>query len=258
MISAVIITDNWDEKMKRCVKSVEWCGEIVVVEDLNIVSGIKYQVLGINNKIKVFGRRLSNDFAQQRNYGLKKAKEEWVLFVDSDEEVSRELRKEITAKTQNITCLAGRQAIAKKCVGYYLKREDCFMGRWLRHGEAEEIKLLRLAKKNSGRWRGCVHETWEIEGPTALLENPLHHYPHPTIKEFLGKINSYTDIVAQSWKEEGRKIHGWEIVFFPLGKFLQNYLWKLGFLDGFPGLVMAVMMSFHSFLARAKYYLEAC
>jgi len=246
MISAVIITDNWDEKMKRCVKSVGWCGEVIIIEDKHVESRIKNYELRIkNNNIRRYQRDLNNDFAQQRNYGLDRAKGDWVLFVDSDEEVSGELRKEITTKIKT-----------PDCAGYFLKRDDCFMGRWLKHGEAGEMKLLRLAKKNAGRWRGCVHETWGIKGPTAALKNPLYHYPHSTITEFLEKINSYTDIVAQSWKEEGRKIHGWEMILYPLGKFLQNYLWKLGFLDSFPGLVMAVMMSFHSFLARSKYYLK--
>lgn len=243
MISAVIITDNWGEKMKRCVKSVGWCGEVIIIEDTEKLQILNYKLQIKLQNFKILKRPLNNDFAGQRNYGLEKTKGDWVLFIDSDEEVSSELRKEITAKIQT-----------SGYAGYFLKREDCFMGRWLKRGEAGEMKLLRLAKKNAGRWRGSVHETWDVKGRTAALENPLHHYPHPTITEFLEKINSYTDIVAQSWKEEGRKIQGVQIILYPLGKFMQNYIWRLGFLDGFPGLVMAVMMSFHSFLARSKYY----
>ncbi|MEK7565928.1 MAG: hypothetical protein AAB506_02700, partial [Patescibacteria group bacterium] len=127
-------------------------------------------------------------------------------------------------------------------------RRDVFWGKELKHGEAGSIKLLRLGKKDAGEWQRKVHEVWQINGPTKTLNNYLYHYPHPTISEFLSSINNYTDIDIL----EQKKFSYFRLIFNPPGKFIYNYFLKLGFLDGYPGLVYAFMMSFHSLLVRVK------
>lgn len=181
---------------------------------------------------------LISDFSAVRNRELAKAKGDWVLFVDDDEVVSDELSAEIN------------KAIQGDKVGYYLTRDDYFWNRRLRFGETASVRLLRLAKKDAGKWEGRVHETWQILGPTGTLKNPLQHYPHPTISAFLGQINHYTDLRA---KELGH-FSLWQTLPFPPAKFLQNYILRLGFLDGLAGLVMAFMMSLHSLIVRVKQY----
>src|SRR3990167_11562432 len=92
MISAVVLTKNEEKNIERCINSLLWCDEIVIIDDYSedeTINKIK------NAKVKIFQRKLNGDFAGQRNFGLEKASGEWVLFVDSDEEVSRELREEI-------------------------------------------------------------------------------------------------------------------------------------------------------------------
>lgn len=268
MISAVILTKNEEVNIAKCIKSLLWCDEIIVVDDYSTDETIERvrgpaspagrqesEVRNIN-KYKIFERRLNNDFAKQRNFGLEKAKGEWVIFIDADEIISEVLASEIEAQISNIKDQNQSSKFkTDQIVGFYLKRRDFFLGRWLKYGETANVRLLRLAKKNSGKWKGKVHEKWLIKGKTEVLNNPLEHYPHSTMTIFLQKINTYTDIVAQYWKEKGRKINSPEIFIYPLGKFLHNYLIKLGFLDGVPGFIMAVMMSFHSFLARGKYWL---
>lgn len=126
------------------------------------------------------------------------------------------------------------------------------MGKQLKHGDTGNIKLLRLAKKRSGIWQGKVHEKWIVEGNIDELENPIIHYPHPTISEFLYDINFYTTLRAKELLQSGKKCSIWEIIFYPKAKFLQNYFIKLGFLDGIEGFIHAILMSLHSFLVRAK------
>ena len=135
-----------------------------------------------------------------------------------------------------------------------MKRKDFFLGRWLKYGETANVKLLRLVKKGSGEWKRRVHEVFETKGETTELKNPILHYPHPTISEFLESINFHSSLHSQVLFEEGKKTNLFEIIFYPLGKFCLNYFWRLGFLDGIQGLIMALMMSLHSFLARAKLY----
>lgn len=178
-----------------------------------------------------------NDFAKARNNLLAKAKEEWVLFLDTDEKISEELNNEIPI------------AIGMtKFNGFYLKRDDFFFGRWLKFGETANVKLLRLARKGSGLWKNPVHEIWEINGPVGELKNPLLHYSHKNIQSFIAKINYYTNLTPKE-KFNYLKLFG-----FPTGKFMQNYLLRLGLLDGLAGFVMAYMMSLQSLITRVKCY----
>ncbi|MFH0863680.1 MAG: glycosyltransferase family 2 protein [Candidatus Gottesmanbacteria bacterium] len=252
MISAVILTKNEEKNIKDCLEAVKWCEEIVIIDDYSEDQTVSTCEMS-NVKCQIFQRHLDKDFAAQRNYGLEKARGparhasqgdaggEWVLFLDADERVTEDLKEEILHFVQN-----------DKYNGFYLKRKDFLFGKRLNHGESGNIKLLRLAKKDSGIWGRSVHETWQIKGLIGELTNPLLHYPHQKISEFLHDINIYTDINAQVFYQQEIKVRFWQIFIYPFGKFIKNYFFKLGILDKTPGFIHAVMMSFHSFLTRAK------
>ena len=236
MITAVVLTHNDEAILPRCLKSLSWCDEIIVIDDESTDGTI--------NIVKKFGAKvfihpLHDDFASQRNFGLEKARGEWVLFVDSDEVVSEELAKEI------------QEGICENN-GYLIKRKDFWGGTWLTHGEMGNIKLLRLAKKDAGKWEQPVHEEWKIAGNVGTLGHTLLHYPHQNVAQFLDEINRYSGIYARYLHSRGVKEPAWHIVGKPLAKFIVSYVWRLGFLDGTAGIVVAFMMSFHSFLVRAK------
>lgn len=110
-------------------------------------------------------------------------------------------------------------------------------------------------KKNSGEWKGKVHERWIVRGKIGLLNHPLIHLPHQTLAEFISEINYYTDLRAADLKEKRTKVRKGDILLYPVAKFFQNYFVRLGILDGLAGLVQAVLMSFHSFLVRGKVWL---
>lgn len=184
------------------------------------------------------------DFAAARNAKLAKATTPWVLFVDSDEKITPKLKAEIL------------QAIQKQeYAGYYLRRLDTFMGRQLRHGETGHAKFIRLARRDFGDWVRPVHETWVGQGRVGELNNLLLHHPHPNISSFLTKINTYSTLEARHRRSLGIKSSLGKIVLYPPAKFVYNYFFKLGFLDGVPGAIMAIMMSFHSYLTWTKLYL---
>ncbi|MBM3205387.1 glycosyltransferase family 2 protein [Candidatus Shapirobacteria bacterium] len=243
MISAVVLTKNEEKNLPECLGLVKWCDEILVIDDNSID---KTGEIAKKFGAKVFTHALNNNFAQQHNFGLQKAKGEWVLFVDADERVSPELRKEILKSIKQ-----------SKANGFYLKRQDFWGGQALRYGETAKVRLLRLAKKGKGEWRREVHETWEIEGEKGELKNPLWHYPHQSLSEFLEHINFHSTLHAQALKKEGVKPSLSRIIFYHKAKFIQNYIFRLGFLDGTPGIIVALMMSFHSFLANSKLYFLA-
>lgn len=248
MISAVVLTKNEEKNIQKCLLSLRWCDEVVVIDDLSTdATTEKIHELTERKEvearnIRIIQNELAEDFAKQRNLGLKETKHEWVLFVDADEEVPVKLADEMMKEIQKNPDI----------VGWYVKRRDFLFQKELKHGETAKIKLLRLAKKGSGRWRGKVHEIWDIQGRTGELKEELLHHPHPTISDFLKEVNFYSDIVAQSRNREGKKVAAYQIIFYPLGKFISNYFFKLGLLDGSAGFITAMMMSFHSFLVRSK------
>ncbi len=242
MISAIILTKNEEKNIKQCLESLSWCDERIVIDDQSKDrTGEIAQKLGA----KVYVRLLSN-FSDQRNYGKDKAKGDWILFIDADEYISSALWYEIMQKINEPI---------DNPAGFYFKRIDVMWGKQLKYGESGTIKLLRLAKKNSGQWVGAVHERWEISGKTETLNNPLQHYPHQTIEEFLKEINHYTDLRAKELYKLNVKTNWSMILLYPKAKFFQNYILRLGILDGLPGLVSSLMMSFHSFLVRGKLWL---
>ncbi|MBL7150310.1 glycosyltransferase family 2 protein [Candidatus Microgenomates bacterium] len=239
-ISAVVLTKNEEKNIQECLKSLNFCDEIIIIDDC---STDKTRKIAKKLEVKVFTRSLNYDFASQRNFGLKKTNNDWVLFVDADERISPTLRAEITNYKLQIT----------DCFGFYIRRKDYFLGRWLNHGETANIKLLRLVKKGTGQWKRKVHEFWQIEkGRVGVLRSPLLHYPHPSVSQFLEQINEYTNLNARCFYEKGQRFQFWQMLFYPQAKFLQNYCLRLGFLDGFPGFVMAFMMSLHSLITRIK------
>ena len=253
-ISAVVLTKNEVKNIERCLKSLLFCDEIIVVDDYSTdkTTETVHKVLEsrgrvtrpVHNIYKIYERKLNNDFAQQRNYGLSKVSNEWVLFVDADERISENLKFEI----QNLKFDAD---------AYYIRRRDYFWGKELVYGEVRQIRqigLIRLIRKGSGQWMGTVHEVFHTANKVGQINGFLNHYPHPTLKEFIKGINHYSNIRAEELFNRGVKINIFEIIFFPFGKFLYNYFLNLGFLDGPVGFTYAFMMSFHSFLVRAKLY----
>lgn len=244
MISAVVLTKNEEKNIVDCLETLTWCDEILVIDDNS-----EDRTLEIAQKMgaKVFVHSLSEDFSKQRNFGLSKAKGEWVLFVDADERVLPELAREIKYQIAN--------SKNKDMNGFYIKRRDFMWGRELKHGETGNIKLLRLARKDAGRWEGMVHEQWRVNGKVGVLNNPLLHYPHQAITEFLREINFYTTLRAKELHKRGVKVQWQDIILYSKAKFIYNYFIKMGFLDGLPGLVFALLMSFHSFLVRGKLWL---
>jgi len=260
MISSVVLSHNDSAILSRCLTSLGWCDEVIVVDD-NSTDG----TIDVARKLgaKAFFHPLNDDFAAQRNFGLEKAKGEWILFVDSDEVVTEELASEIRtilssrAKRGDLyesleIASPSERSRNDNVSGYYIKRKDFLWGRELTHGETGSVKLLRLAKKNVGKWLRPVHEEWKIRGKVGTLTHPLLHYPHQNVAQFLEKINRYSTLYARYLHSQGVKEPVWQIIGKPMPKFFVNYVWRLGFLDGTAGIVVALMMSFHSFLVRAK------
>jgi glycosyltransferase involved in cell wall biosynthesis len=255
-LTAIILAKNEEENIKKCLESIKFCDEILVIDDnstdktVEIIQNSKGKSQNYKSKVKILKRHLNGDFAGQRNFALRQAQGQWVLFIDSDEIVSEALASEIVNYKLSITNYSG----------FYIKRKDFWKGKEIKYGETGNIKLLRLARKNAGQWIRPVHEAWDVKGSASrrigILKNSILHYPHPTLREFINEINQYSTLHAKSNLREGKKSSIWKIIFWPKGKFIYNWIFKLGFLDGTEGFIIALMMSFHSFLAWSKAWLS--
>ncbi|MGD0523043.1 MAG: glycosyltransferase family 2 protein [Candidatus Microgenomates bacterium] len=249
MLSVVILTKNEEKNIRKLLGSLSPADEIIVVDD-NSTDKTTYIVDQLSHtgcvKAKVFTRSLHEDFAAQRNYGLEKAHGDWVLFIDADEEVSKPLMNEIIQLVNNSLL---------KTEGYYVLRQDYLWGRTLIGTEAGRTKLLRLIKKGKGKWVRRVHEYLIAPGNTTTLKNRLIHYPHQTLSEFLASINYYSTIHAQENQSEHKKSTLFKIMFYPLLKFINNYIILGGYQDDGQGFVVSLMMSLHSFLSWSKLWL---
>ena len=241
-LSAIVLTKNEEINISGCLRGLSFCDEVIVIDDNTTDGTIKIaEYLGA----KVCKRNLNEDFANQRNFGLDIARNNWVLFVDADERITEKLKKEIISLLKEDNGFNG----------FYIPRKDSIWGKTLTYGETAKIKLLRLGKKNAGRWKRKVHEYWEIQGKIGELKNHLLHYPHQNLTEFLDHINKYSTVHAKENLKEAKKSTIIKILLYPIIKFIRNYFIKSGFIDKEAGLNVSLMMSLHSFLAWSKLWI---
>jgi glycosyltransferase involved in cell wall biosynthesis len=242
MLSVIILTHNSEGHVLRALKSASFSEDVVIIDDN---SSDNTQEIAKQAGARVFTRPLQGDFSAQRNFGLAQARHDWVLFLDSDEVITPELQQEIT------DLLSGKP----ECKSYAIKRSDSFWGQTLEHGEVAHARskgIVRLVHKRTGRWKGAVHETFHTDSSVGVLQSLILHYPHPTIKEFLSDINYYSTLRARELVQNGARVSLFHLIAYPWGKFCYTYFFKMGFRDNTSGFVYAFMMSFHSFLVRAK------
>lgn len=242
-LSGIILARNEEKVIDRCIESLSFCDEILVVDDGSSDETVKR---ALSKGVRVVSHPLSDDFAAARNFAMKEARGEWLLFVDADEIVTKGLGKEISELIPE----AG-------VVAYRLKRRDVWWGKPLRFGEvrkAAEKGIVRLMKKDSGRWRGTVHEEFFADGQVGTCQHYLNHFAHTSINDFISHVNEYSTIRARELQKNGVSSNAATIVLYPLGKFIYTYFFLLGFLDGAGGFVYSFLMSFHSFLVRSKLY----
>lgn len=239
-LSASIICFNEEKNLKRCLESVSWADEIVVVDSFS-----KDRTLEIAKEYtdRVFQRRWTG-YRDQKNFAMSKCEENWILSLDADEEVSCALREEIQ---QEVHPPDGKE-------GYLMPRRSCYLGRWINHSGFYPDRQLRLFKRGFGAWvGGRVHERVEVQGRVGNLKNDLLHYPYEgSISGILRKVDAFSSLTAEDMYDRGKRYRLTQLMVRPVTKFMEVYLLKLGFLDGLPGFIIAGMSSFTMFVRYSK------
>ena len=240
-ISVCIICCNEAKNIERCLQSVMWADEVLVVDSFS------------KDQTPEIARRFTPNVIQkewlgyigQKKFIADLAKGPWILFVDADEEISPTLRAEIE---RNFA-----QPLPEDVHGFTCPRLVPYLGRWIRHGDWYPDTKLRLFKKAYGECGGKEpHDRIYVTGEVRRLKGELFHYTYIDIEDQLATINRFSTISARTHDEEGRSITFLGLVFRPLYRFLRGYFGKRGFLDGIPGLIVAMNVAFGTFSKYAK------
>ncbi len=240
-ISVVIIAQDEEDRIEDALKSCQdVADEIVVVDGFS-----KDRTVEIAERFgsKIYQKEFV-DFGSQKNFALKKASHEWVLNLDADERISQQLKGEILK-------LKSRKKI--EVDGFLINRKTAYLGRWIRHSGWYPDRKMRLFKKAKSRWQGRVHEGLILAGKRARLEGDILHFTYRDMSDHVQRLNRYSQLQAEDIAARGKKLLYLRALLLPPITFLRFYLWKAGILDGFPGLVIALVSSW----ATAMKYLKA-
>lgn len=239
-ISACIMTFNEEDNIKRCLESVKWCDEIVVLDSFSTDRTIEI----CRTYTDVVHQHAWQGYIGQRNLIRGMARHSWVLFLDADEVVSVELRAEIE---KELACPASA------FVGYRFPRRVFYLGRWIMYGEWNPDVKLRLFRKELGYSVGEEpHDQVVVNGPVKRLKNPLWHYTYSNMQDHLDTVNRFSSISALAKHQAGYRFHLWDVLFRPAFRFFKGYFLKLGMLDGRRGLLIAMISSFGVAMKYAK------
>jgi glycosyltransferase involved in cell wall biosynthesis len=240
-ISVTVITRNMAHCLERCLQSVAWADEIVVVDsgssDATLEIARRYAHQVVHHDWPGYGA--------QKRHAANLAAHPWILSLDADEWLSEELG----ASIQQLLRQGPKEA------GYLLNCRNRFLGRWLLHGEGYPDRHLRLFDRRRGNWQDrVIHEQVEIDGSIGRLQGDFLHDSAASLSAYLDKQNRYTLLQAQLLFEQGKRA-GWShLLLRPVWRFIRLFLLKRGFLDGAPGFIHIVIGCFNTFSKYAKLY----
>jgi len=239
-ISACMITFNNARTVERALASVKpWVDEIVVVDSFSTDDTPAI----VRRYTENFEQRAWPGFRDQYNYCVGKAANEWVVFIDADEVISPELAHEIMARLDGD---------AGAYDGYIAHRRTFYLGRWIMHGGWVPDREIRLFKKSSGAFEGALHANVKVRGPVGELKAFYQHFNYRDIADQIDTINRYSAAAAQDMHSEGRRFQYHDLLLRPPIRFIKEYVFKRGYLDGMPGLVIACSTMYYVFIKYAK------
>jgi glycosyltransferase involved in cell wall biosynthesis len=239
-LSVAIITRNEAENLPACLKSVSFAEQIVVVDSGSIDDTIKIaSEFGCN----VFTESWRG-FGPQKQFAIDKCTNPWVLVLDADERIPIDTAQAI----RNIILNPSITAAA-----FSFPRKNFFQGRWIRHAGWWPDRIVRLFRKGQGRMTPAkVHESVEVKGLVESLDCPIEHCTESRLSHILIKIDQYSTIGAEEAFKEGKTASIWSAVLRAKLAFLHNYILRCGFLDGSPGLTLAITDAVNKFFKYAK------
>ena len=242
-ISVTVIARNEAHNLTRSLGSIHgWVAEIIVVvndcTDETVEVARSFGATVVENPWTGFGN--------QKRKSVELAKEPWILALDADEEVSSELRR---AFFDFFTHNESSYAVVS------FRRRVWFLGRWITHGDWYPDWSPRLFRKDSANWsEDVVHERILFSGRLLKVRADLYHYSNPTISSHVGKVNFFSDLFLKQQLEKNAQWSSVNALARAVWRFVRAYVFRLGFLDGFPGLFIAVSTAYATFVRYSRLY----
>ena len=233
-ISAVLIVRNEEKKIKRCLESIKWCDEIIVVDQSSTDGTVE---IAKKYTDKIFITQPKGICNPDRNFGISKSSNDWILLIEADEVVTEELKNEI------------QENVSKKDFDiYYLPVKTFFIGRWIKTCGWYPAYIPRVFKKGSIEFEENIHTNGKLKSDrVSYLKNDLLHYSYDSINDWIDKFKRYTDRYAIEYYKKGFKPSFKnfvkEVFMRPLYFFVIKYILLKGFVDGWRGFFISVSSS---------------
>lgn len=240
-LSVVIITYNEENKIERCLKSLQSVADEFVVVDSFSTDKTEEICLRYNAK---FIKNPFEGYIEQKNFALTCASNDYILSLDADEALSEELKESILKIKSNW-----------KYDGYYFNRFNNYCGQWIYHSNWYPDRKMRLFDRRKGSWGGTnPHDRFiQTKGTTKkYIKGDILHWVLPTYDAHIDKANRFSTIAANEAYKKGRKASIFTILSHAIWRFIKSYFMNLGLLDGYNGFVISSFSSYTVFLKYIK------
>ena len=230
-ISALLITLNEEKNIDEVLENLSFANEIIVVDSYSkdkTVQKIK------KNKDVILIQREFENYTEQKGFALSQANNNWVLFLDADERIPPKLKEEILNVTRKND---------SKVSAYYFLRQFMFQNQPLKFSGWQTDKNYRLFKKSKVHFdpSKIVHETLIVDGESATFKNKLIHFSYDNYEDYKKKMIKYGEMKALEEFKKGKKAMFYHFLFRPFYKFFNNYILRLGILDGRKGIIICYL-----------------
>jgi len=244
-ISILIIAHNEERIIARAIRSVEFADEVILVDNGSIDNTVEIaRKLGA----KVISLNVNKSYSEAKKIGLSHCENEWILWLDSDEQITAELAGEIVDAVNN----------PKECNAFRLPRKSFFIRKWIRHCGWYPDYVLRLFKRENAEFSDdLVHESVKIKGRSGVLKSNILHYTAPSLNVFLEKQIRYAFLAGEQISRKGKRVSLTQIVIHSFWAFVKMYIIKFGFLDGLEGFIISSINAFYVLIKYANaFYLQ--
>jgi glycosyltransferase involved in cell wall biosynthesis len=239
-VSATVLTYNNERTLEKCLESIRWVDEIVLVDSQSTDRSVE---IGKRFADKVY-TRCWQGFVSQRNYSKEKTTGEWILWVDADEIVSKNLGTEMEEALIDVET---------QICGFEVPRCTYYLGRWIRHGAWYPDRSVRLFRSEGQWWGGEEpHAAVRTNGELGRLRNDLWHFNYVSFGQQIRTIDHYAALSAQELNRKGQRFRLHRMVLHPIGRFFREYLLFRGYRDGMPGFIIVIATMFYVFAKYAK------
>lgn len=233
-ISAIAIAFNEEARIQSYLDSLWFADEIIIVDSHSTDKTADIALK--NEKVRLFQRDFDN-FSAQKNFALQQAKNDWIVFFDLDEDITKPLSEEIIETLKN-----------PKSVAYFVNRDFYFMGKKIKYSGFQNDSVIRVYNKKHCQYNpNLVHEVLKVNGETEVLKTKLPHYSYKDFDSYMQKLHKYSALQGKMLYDKKRKPTFYHFLFRPWWRFFHQYFIRLGILDGKEGFILAYTSAFATF-----------